>query len=99
MQFLVRAFDGTDEAAPKRRLDAREEHLKATDEMAKAGNTLCAAAMLDEEDKMIGSVLIVDFSSRAELDQWLKVEPYMVQNVWQKVEITPCKLGPMFAKK
>lgn len=99
MQFLVKAFDGTDEAAPKRRLDAREEHLKSTDERVKAGNTICAAAMLDEEGKMFGSVLIVDYPSREELDQWLKVEPYMVHNVWQKIEITPCRLAPMFAKK
>ena len=99
MQFLVKAFDGTDEAAPQRRADAREEHLKSTDEMVKAGHTICAAAMLDEEGKAFGSVLIVDYSSKEELDQWLKVEPYMIHNVWQKLEITQCRLAPMLAKK
>lgn len=57
---------------------------------------LYAAALLDEEGKMIGSVLVVDFPSKNELDQWLKIEPYIIGNVWQKYEVKPCRVGPSF---
>ena len=36
---------------------------------------------------MKGSVLILDFPSRADLDAYLASEPYVVENVWEKVEI------------
>jgi uncharacterized protein YciI len=40
--------------------------------------------------------LIVDFNSREDLDNWLKVEPYMVGKVWEKVEVRGCKVSPLF---
>ena len=45
---------------------------------------------------MNGSILICDFESRAELDQWLKEEPYMTGKVWQTVEVKRCQVGPSF---
>lgn len=96
MQFLVTAYDGNDEKALKRRLAAREEHLKLTNEMFRKGSTLYAAAILDDNEKMVGSVLIVDFPAREELDKWLAVEPYVRGNVWNSIDIKPCKVGTMF---
>lgn len=96
MQFLVTAYDGTDKDAMERRLAAREEHLKFTEKKAAEGNHLYAAAIMDEDDKMIGSVLIVDFPSREELDNWLKIEPYVMGRVWEKITVQPCKVGAMF---
>jgi uncharacterized protein YciI len=96
MQFLVTAYDGCDEGALERRLAAREDHLKTTARMKAEGRTLFAAALLDEKEKMIGSVLIVDFSSREELGRWLEVEPYMIGGVWDKVDIKPCSVPPLF---
>jgi uncharacterized protein len=51
---------------------------------------------LDENERMIGSVLIVDFPTRDALDEWLKIEPYVVGDVWRRIETTPCKVPPMF---
>ena len=96
MQFLVTAYDGIDEGAIERRLASRDEHLALTEAMLKKGTHLYAAAIMDDTDKMIGSVLIVEFPSRVELDEWLKVEPYVLGNVWDKIEVKPCKVGPMF---
>lgn len=96
MQFLVTAYDGIDKEAMERRLAARDEHLTLVASMFKEGRHLYAAAIMDDDDKMIGSTLIVDFPSRTELDEWLKVEPYVVGNVWDKIDIKPCKVGPMF---
>jgi uncharacterized protein YciI len=60
---------------------------------------LYAAALLsdDEQQKMVGSMLVMDWPSRADLDAWLKEEPYIKGDVWRKVEINPCKLAPGFA--
>lgn len=96
MQFLVTGYDGTDEGALNRRMAVRGEHMKLAEEMQKEGKFLCAAALLDDKEKMIGSVLMVDFPSREALDEWLKIEPYITGDVWQKVDIKPIKVPPMF---
>jgi uncharacterized protein YciI len=57
---------------------------------------LFAAALLDEDGQMVGSVLMMDFTSREALDRWLSVEPYVTGKVWEKIEIKPCQIPPMF---
>lgn len=42
---------------------------------------------------MIGSMLILEFPSHAELDAWLGVEPYVIGDVWREIEISPVKVG------
>ncbi|QUH19793.1 YciI family protein [Alkaliphilus sp. B6464] len=96
MQFIVTGYDGTDEAALERRLAARDEHVKLMDSMKKEKRFLYAAAILDDNEKMIGSILIVDFPTREELDEWLKIEPYIKGNVWKEIEVKPCKVPPLF---
>lgn len=96
MQFLVTAYDYKDEGALERRLAAREEHLAGVGEMFRQKKHLYAAAILDDNKKMIGSVLIVDYPTREELDEWLKVEAYVVGKVWENIDIKPCSVGPVF---
>ena len=98
MQYLVIAYDGTDEKALERRLAVREDHLALLDEMRAAGSVLFAAVILDHGGKMIGSALICEFDSRQDLDNWLEKEPYVFGKVWETIEIKPCKVGPMFLK-
>ena len=47
----------------------------------KDGHFLMGSALLNDNGDMCGSVMIVDYPSRAELDTWLKVEPYIIGNV------------------
>jgi uncharacterized protein len=47
---------------------------------------------------MIGSMMVVYYPSRQELDDWLKVEPYVVRKVWEKIDIKPCKVASTFMK-
>ncbi|MEK9198291.1 YciI family protein [Ureibacillus sp. FSL E2-3493] len=96
MQYIITAYDGADEKAIERRLMAREAHLKSVEERVKEGQHLYGAAILDDNGKMRGSMIVVDFPSREELENWLRVEPYVVANVWQKIEIKPCKVAPIF---
>lgn len=97
MQFIITAHDYK-KGGLERRLASRKEHIAMGDRMKAAGNYLMGVALLDENEHMIGSVMILDFPSLKELNEWLKVEPYMVNNVWKKVEILPCKVGPTFLK-
>jgi len=97
MQFLVIAQDGQD--ALRRRLDLRERHLAVASRLRAAGNLLYGVATIDEEGQPNGSVEVVQFDSRAELDEWLRHEPFVIGQVWDKVKVTPCRVGPMFASQ
>ena len=41
---------------------------------------------------MIGSMLLMDFPSRKELDEWLDKEPYIIGKVWKSIEILKCNV-------
>jgi uncharacterized protein YciI len=93
MQFVVTAFDGTDEGALARRQAAREAHLKLAEGLTREGRILMGGAILDDAGRMIGSTLIVDFPSRAALDAWLKTDPYTTGGVWKTVEVRPFRVA------
>lgn len=83
MQFIVKAYDG--EGMLEKRMAVRPRHLEG---MALLGShVICAGGLLDESGKMKGSVLIMDFADRAELDIYLANEPYVQEHVWDKVEV------------
>lgn len=98
MQFVILARDGNDPDALSRRMAARPAHIELGDRMRGEGRHLMAAALTDDNEKMVGSVLVVDFPSRAALEQWLAIEPYVTGKVWQHIEILPCKVGPSFSR-
>ncbi len=98
MQFIVTGYDAEDDKALERRMNARESHLKMVEKMIEKGHDLYAAAFLDESGNMKGSMMVVDFPSKNELDAWLEIEPYIINNVWQRVEIVECKVAPYFMK-
>ena len=97
MQFIITAYDGKDSDAGARRNAAREQHLEGVKKAIKEGKHLFAAAILDDESKMIGSMMVVDYSSLEVLkNEWLNCEPYVTGNVWQEIEIKPCRVPEFF---
>ena len=46
-------------------------------------------AILDDAGGMIGSVLITEFPTRADLDAWLAADPYVTGAVWERLEVKP----------
>ena len=66
-------------------LAVRPRHLEGMAELGK--HIVLAGGLLDDEGKMKGSVLILDFEDRAALDDYLKNEPYVVEHVWEKIEV------------
>lgn len=97
MQFIVIAHDGTDAEALTRRMAARPAHIALAEKMKAAKQTLYGVAILNDQRKMIGSMMVMEFPSRRELEEWMKIEPYLTGNVWQKVEILDAQVGPSFA--
>lgn len=93
MQFVIIARDGSDAEAHERRLKARDAHLAGVQRMKADRSLLTGGAILDDGGKMIGSVAIVDFPSRSELESWLATDPYVTGDVWRKIEIHPFRVA------
>ena len=83
MQFLIKSYDG--EGMLEKRMEVRPRHLEGM--MVLGKQIICAGGLLDEEGRMKGSALVMEFENRAALDEYLKNEPYLVEGVWQKVEV------------
>ena len=95
MQFIITAHDG--ENVLDKRMAVRPRHLEG---MAKLGeHIVCAGGLLDDEGKMKGSVLILDFEDRAALDDYLKNEPYVTEHVWEKIVIETVNVVIVNGKK
>jgi len=99
MQFIVTGYDGQDEGALDRRMAAREAHLEGAKAMAENGKWLYAAAILNEKERMAGSIIICEFHSEDRLrKEWLDQEPYILGDVWKTVEIKRAQVPPLFEK-
>jgi hypothetical protein len=78
----------------------REAHLEMAKEMFAAGKWLYACGILDDEERLIGSMIVCDFPSREDMEkQWLKQEPYVVGNVWQEVKIHRALIPPSLTER
>ena len=95
MQFVVTAIDYTDEDALKRRLENREAHLDGARQLIAEGRFLSGGAILDEQEKMIGSTLHLEFPDRESLEAHLEKDPYISGKVWERIEIREARLVPL----
>lgn len=89
MDFLVIAMDGTDEGALDRRMAAREEHIAGITKLKEQGRFISGGAIMDDDGKMIGSAVILDFPDRESVENCIAADPYTKGNVWQDVTIRP----------
>lgn len=83
MQFIVKAYDGKGKL--DKRMEVRSRHFEGIQRMS--SHVICAGAILDESGKMKGSLLVLEYDSRAELDEYLANEPYVLEQVWETVEV------------
>lgn len=93
-QFVLIAYDAPD--ALERRMASREAHIQYIDKLRLEGKALLGAAQLDENNKMNGSIIFFNMS-KTDLDEYMKTEPYIINKVWDKIEIKTCKIGPSFS--
>ncbi|MBO9639054.1 MAG: hypothetical protein J7576_12850 [Siphonobacter aquaeclarae] len=85
MQFHIQAYDHPD--AAERRAATRPAHLARARELKAAGHFLIGGALLSDDGRMIGSVLIMDFPDEATLRAWLTTEPYVTGGVWNEIKV------------
>ena len=95
MQFLVKAYDG--DGKLEKRMEVRPRHLEGMKALGQ--QIICAGGLLDKEGRMKGSALVMEFESRAALDEYLENEPYVVEGVWQKVEVETMNVVLLNGKK
>jgi uncharacterized protein YciI len=89
MRFVVMAYDGDDPEAGDRRAETRPHHLEGMRPLAADGRLLVAGAIVDEEGKPVGSMLLFDVEDRDALDDILMRDPYREAGVWERFEIWP----------
>ena len=92
-QYLVTAYDYTNDGALANRMNVRPHHLDGAKELKENGNYVLGGAILNGEGNMIGSVMIVQFETEEELQAWQRKEPYIIQKVWETVDIKPFRVA------
>ena len=85
MQFLIKAYDR--EGMLDKRMEVRPRRLEGMKALGR--QIICAGGLLDDEGRMKGSALVMEFPDRAALEEYIKNEPYVVEGVWQKIEVEP----------
>lgn len=83
MQFVITAYDGAGMLA--KRMEVRPLHLEGMERLKE--HLIAAGGMLDDEGKLKGSVLILEFQSREEVDDYLVNEIYVKEQVWEKITV------------
>jgi uncharacterized protein YciI len=89
MHYVIHAYDHTDANALDRRMDVRPAHINYVRELKAQGQFVLGGALLDPEGQMIGSMLILDLESDEQLTHYLSHDPYIVQGVWDKIDVKP----------
>lgn len=91
-QFLVTLYDGIDAEAPARRQAARPAHLEGLKGNVANGKLVFGGPVFDDAQDPIGSFLLVECATRADVDTLINSDPYTKANVWQRVEVRPTRL-------
>ena len=93
MQYVVHALDFPD--ALERRLAVREAHLEGVRHMKAHGPFHLGGALLDDEGRMVGSMMLIEMEDDAAVQAWLRDEVYVTGRVWDKVEVRPLRAAPV----
>ena len=89
MKYIVHAYDYTDPGALDRRMAVRPAHLAYVRQLKEKGQFVLGGALLSSEQTMIGSMLILDLETGTDLQDYLKTDPYIVEGIWEKVDVKP----------
>ena len=86
-QYLIIANDGKDDEALDRRKEVRPLHLAGAKKLKEKNNFVIGGAMLDDDGNMRGSIMIVQFETQDDFQNWYNNEPYITQGVWKTIEV------------
>lgn len=91
MHFTIIARDDTAAGTLEKRLAAREKHMERIHAMKSEGTILDGGALIDDDGRMIGSVVLCEFPDRAALQAYIDSEIYFTEGVWKDLTILPFK--------
>lgn len=83
MQFVITAYDGA--GMLDKRMEVRPLHLEGMERLKE--HLVCAGGLLDEAGNLKGSVLVMEFLNREEVDEYLATEIYVTEHVWEKITV------------
>ena len=92
-QYLILANDYTDADALTRRLAVRQAHLDRMGVTKAEGGFVIAGAKLNEEGKMIGSMIVINAETEEAAREWAQNDPYLKGKVWETVDIQPFRVA------
>lgn len=95
MQFMITAYDG--ENMLEKRMAVRPRHLEGMARLS--AHIVCAGGLLDEEGSPKGSVLVMEFEDRDELQSYIDNEPYVLEQVWEEIIVEPMNVVIVNGKK
>ncbi|MCP9769582.1 hypothetical protein EGI22_16895 [Lacihabitans sp. LS3-19] len=94
-QYLLVAHDGDAPNALEKRMEVRPRHFEYARKMFAEGKILVGGAQLTDKGKMKGSAVILQFDDESGLEEYLKNEPYILENVWESYTITPIRVADL----
>lgn len=83
MKFVILGYDGP-EGEAKRKIH-RPAHLANLEPLTQQGRVILAGPLTDKA----GSLMVLEFESQAEAEQFANQDPYMVNGIFERVEIHP----------
>jgi len=95
MLYTIFAEDVPDSL--EKRVGARPEHVKRLQAMLDAGRLVLAGPFpaVDSEDPgpagFTGSLMVLEFDSQEDAQNWAEADPYMAAGVYAKVTVKPFK--------
>jgi uncharacterized protein YciI len=69
-QYIITAYDYTDAGALQRRMQVRPSHFEGARKLKENGNFIMGGAILNDEGKMIGSVMVMQFENEEQMEIW-----------------------------
>jgi uncharacterized protein YciI len=83
MKFVIIGYDNA-QAEAKRKLH-RAAHLANLEPLDKHGRVVLAGPLTDKT----GSLMVLEFETREEVEDFVRHDPYVVHEVFERVEIHP----------
>lgn len=83
MKFVIIGYDGPDGEA-KRKVH-RAVHLLNLEQLDKQRRVILAGPLADKT----GSLLVLEFDSREDAEEFVRQDPYTIHGVFERVEIHP----------
>lgn len=88
MHYHLIAHDFPGAEAAQRRAELRTQHMQNLRRLRADGRLVEGGAIVDEEGRMCGSILLFEFEKEEELKEYLDGEVFN-QGVWSEVAVTP----------